>query len=145
MLGFEGTFGDHSSTCLPKQVHVKQVAQDHIRCSLHIFREGASTASLGSLFQCSCHPHRKEVFLHVSLFLLLSTTWLYPPDTCPSDIHCISDEVPFQPPLVGAGQWGLCLGAVHEPQQTFVPTVGIPSAHWAFERNCDLLPCSAAS
>lgn len=31
-------------------------------------------------------------------------------------------------PLVGAGQWGLCFGVVHEPQQTCGPTAGVPGA-----------------
>jgi len=45
--------GSSSPTLLPKQGHLQQAAQDLVQVVSNISREGDSTTSLGSLFQCS--------------------------------------------------------------------------------------------
>jgi len=48
---------------LVKQSHLQQAALDLVQVSLNISREGESTSSLGSLFQCSVTLRVKQFFL----------------------------------------------------------------------------------
>jgi len=78
--------GSSSPTPLQKQDHLQQAAQDRVQAVLNISREGDSTTSLGSLFQCSITFRGKKFFLMFSwnfpcfslcplpLVLLLGTT-----------------------------------------------------------------------
>ena len=58
--------GSSSPTPLPKQGHLQQAAETLSRRILNISREGDSTASLGSLFQCSVTLRGKKFFLMFS-------------------------------------------------------------------------------
>jgi len=64
MFGFgKDLCGSSSPTLLPKQGHLQQAAQDLSRRVLNISREGESTASLGSLFQCFVTLRVRKFFL----------------------------------------------------------------------------------
>jgi len=54
--------GSSSPTLLPKQGHLQQAAQDLVQVVLNISREGDSTTSLGSLFQCSVSSYLGDAF-----------------------------------------------------------------------------------
>ena len=70
MFGFgKDLCGSSSPTLLPKQGHLQQAAQDLSRRVLNISREGESTASLGSLFQCFVTLRVKKFFLIYIFFL----------------------------------------------------------------------------
>jgi len=58
--------GSYSPTLLLKQDHLQQAAWDLVQVGLSISREGDSTTSLGSLFQCSATLQIKKFFLMFS-------------------------------------------------------------------------------
>lgn len=71
--GLEGTTGDHQVQPLLKLVPCSKLHRKASRWILNIFKEGNSTTSLGSLFQCSVTLKVKKLsFMFVWNFLCYS-------------------------------------------------------------------------
>ena len=67
-------------------------AHGHVRSGFSIFKDGETTTSPGSLFQCLTYPYSRSLMFHVFHFMPTAScpvTWHHPLYTFPSSIYTL--------------------------------------------------------